>query len=72
MIHHHVVRSVLQNKRDRYSVKTKKYSDGKKEVENIEDLFFEYIRIANDIQPKVIIIENVARLTKQLKNTMRL
>jgi len=42
--------------------KTKKYSDGKT-VENIEDLFFEYIRIANDIQPKVIIAENVVGLT---------
>jgi len=42
--------------------KTKKYSDGKT-VENIEDLFFEFIRIANDIQPKVIIAENVVGLT---------
>jgi len=42
--------------------KTKTYSDGK-QVENIEDLFFEFIRIANDIQPKVIIAENVAGLT---------
>ena len=42
--------------------KSKKYSTGKK-VENIEDLFFEYIRIANDIQPKVILAENVAGLT---------
>ena len=42
--------------------KTKTYSDGKK-VENIEDLFFEFIRIANEIQPKVIIAENVKGLT---------
>ena len=42
---------------------TKTYSDGKK-VENIEDLFFEYIRVLNDIQPKVIIAENVAGLTQ--------
>jgi len=42
--------------------KTKTYSDGK-QVENIEDLFFEFIRVANDIQPKVIIAENVAGLT---------
>jgi len=42
--------------------KTKLYSDGKK-VENIEDLFHEYIRIATDIQPKVIIAENVRGLT---------
>ena len=42
--------------------KTKTYSDGKK-VENIEDLFFEFVRIANDIRPKVIIAENVKGLT---------
>lgn len=42
--------------------KTKTYSDGKK-VENIEDLFFEFIRVANDIQPKVIVAENVKGLT---------
>ena len=36
----------------------KKYSEDKK-VKNVEDLFFEFIRVANDIQPKVIIGENV-------------
>jgi len=41
---------------------TKNYSDGKK-VENIEDLFFEFLRVAKDIQPKVIVAENVAGLT---------
>jgi len=41
---------------------TKKYSDGKK-IENIEDLFFEYLRVANEIKPKVIVGENVAGLT---------
>lgn len=41
---------------------TKSYSDGKI-VENIEDLFFEFLRVANDIQPKVIIAENVKGLT---------
>ena len=41
--------------------KTKKYSDGKI-VENIEDLFFEYLRVAEEIKPKVIIGENVAGL----------
>jgi DNA (cytosine-5)-methyltransferase 1 len=41
--------------------KTKKYSDGKK-VENIEDLFFEFLRVAEEIKPKVIIAENVAGL----------
>lgn len=42
--------------------KTKTYSDGKK-VENIEDLFFEFIRVAKDIMPKVIVAENVKGLT---------
>ena len=41
---------------------TKNYSDGKM-VENIEDLFFEFLRIADDIKPKVIIGENVKGLT---------
>ena len=41
---------------------TKTYSDGMV-VENIEDLFFEFLRVANDIQPKVIIAENVKGLT---------
>lgn len=42
--------------------KTKKYSDDQI-VENIEDLFFEFLRVANEIKPKVIIAENVAGLT---------
>ena len=41
---------------------TKNYSDGKV-VENIEDLFFEFLRIAEEIKPKVIIAENVKGLT---------
>ena len=40
----------------------KSYSDGKT-VEAIEDLFLEYIRIAKEIQPKVIIAENVKGIT---------
>ena len=42
-------------------VKLKKYSTGKI-VENIEDLFFEYLRVAEEIKPKVIIGENVVKL----------
>lgn len=38
--------------------KEKTYSDHKK-VTGIEDLFHEYIRVAKDIQPKIIIAENV-------------
>ena len=41
---------------------TKNYSDGKM-VENIEDLFFEFLRVADDIKPKVIVAENVKGLT---------
>jgi len=41
---------------------TKNYSDGKV-VENIEDLFFEFLRVAKDIKPKVIVAENVKGLT---------
>lgn len=52
----------LAGKRHKNWNKTKLYSDGKK-VDNIEDLFLEYIRIATDIQPKVIIAENVRGLT---------
>jgi len=42
--------------------KTKTYSDGKI-VENIEDLFFEFLRVADKIRPKTIIAENVEGLT---------
>ena len=41
---------------------TKNYSDGKM-VENIEDLFFEFLRVAEEIKPKVIVAENVKGLT---------
>jgi DNA (cytosine-5)-methyltransferase 1 len=40
----------------------KKYSDDQV-VEAIEDLFLEYIRIAKEIKPKVIIAENVKGIT---------
>ena len=42
--------------------KTKKYSDIKG-VSNVEDLFFEFLRIADELKPKVIIGENVEGLT---------
>ena len=41
--------------------KTKNYSDGKK-ITNVEDLFFEFLRVAKDIKPKVIVAENVGGL----------
>lgn len=40
----------------------KNYSDGKT-VEAIEDLFLEFVRIAKDIKPKVIVAENVKGIT---------
>ena len=42
--------------------KQKKYSDDKMQVA-IEDLFYEFIRIAEGIQPKVIVAENVKGIT---------
>lgn len=42
--------------------KTKKYSDAQQA--NVEDLFFEYIRILRGIRPKVFVAENVAGLAK--------
>lgn len=42
--------------------KEKKYSDSKQS--NVEDLFFEYIRILRDVKPKVMVAENVAGLVK--------
>ena len=42
--------------------KKKKYSDIEG-VENVEDLFFEFLRIADELKPKVIIGENVEGLT---------
>ena len=49
-------------KREKGWDQTKTYSDGK-QVENIEDLFFEFTRITGDIMPKVVIGENVAGIT---------
>ena len=39
----------------------KKYSDGKVQV--VDDLFFEYIRLLGELQPKTFIAENVQGLT---------
>lgn len=51
----------VSGKRDAGWNKEKKYSTGKK-VSNIEDLFYDFIRITNDIKPKIVIAENVAGL----------
>ena len=42
--------------------KEKKYSDSSQS--NVEDLFFEYIRILRDVSPKVFVAENVSGLAK--------
>jgi DNA (cytosine-5)-methyltransferase 1 len=48
--------------RDKGWGKTKKYSDS--EQTDVEDLFFEYIRILRGVMPRVFIAENVAGLAK--------
>lgn len=52
----------MAGKRDKGWDKEKKYSDGKI-VKNIEDLFFDFIRVIDEIKPKVVIAENVKGLT---------
>lgn len=42
--------------------KTKKYSDAQQS--NVEDLFFEYIRILRGVKPKAFVAENVAGLAR--------
>lgn len=42
--------------------KTKSYSDASQS--NVEDLFFEYIRMLREIKPKVFVAENVSGLAK--------
>lgn len=42
--------------------KSKKYSTNKV-IDNIEDLFYDFIRIAKDINPKIIVAENVLGLS---------
>ena len=48
--------------RDKGWGKTKKYSDASQE--NVEDLFFDYIRVLRNVRPKVFIAENVSGLAK--------
>ncbi len=55
----HLVQQAVERKD---GVKQKKYSD--KQQENVEDLFFEYIRMLRGIMPKVFIAENVSGLAK--------
>lgn len=52
----------VAGKREKGWDKEKVYSDGKIQVA-IEDLFYEFIRIAEGIQPKVIVAENVKGIT---------
>lgn len=47
-------------KRDKKWGKARKYSDNKTQV--VDDLFFEYIRILDGLQPKVFVAENVKGL----------
>lgn len=47
--------------RERHWGETKKYSDT---VERTDDLFFEYIRLLHDLQPKTFVAENVAGLAR--------
>ena len=47
--------------RDKGWGKTKKYSDSSQT--NVEDLFFDYIRMVDGVRPKVFVAENVAGLT---------
>lgn len=52
----------VSGKREKGWDKEKKYSDGKVQV-SIENLFYEFIRIADGIKPKVIVAENVKGIT---------
>lgn len=49
-------------KREKSWGKARDYSDGKSQ--QIENLFFEYIRILNGLQPKTFVAENVSGLVK--------
>lgn len=48
-------------KREKDWGKVKKYSDG---AERTDDLFFDFVRILGDLQPKVFVAENVSGLVK--------
>lgn len=48
--------------RDKGWGKIKKYSDASQG--NVEDLFFDYIRVLRDVRPKVFVAENVSGLAK--------
>lgn len=50
-------------KRDKGWGKEKKYGDGGK-IQRTDDLFFEYTRLVNELQPKVFIAENVSGMVK--------
>ena len=52
----------IAGKREKGWGKAKSYSDGKKQV--IDDLFFEYVRLVGELQPKVFVAENVSGLIK--------
>lgn len=51
----------MSGKRDKNWGKTVKYGDGEQRV---DDLFFEYIRLLNGLQPKVFVAENVVGLVR--------
>lgn len=54
--------NVVQEGELKEAVGAKKYSDGKMQT-GIEDLFLEFVRVAKEVQPKVIIAENVKGIT---------
>jgi len=55
--------SVASIKKELLWGKEKKYSTNK--IQKTDDLFFEFIRVLNDIQPKVFVCENVKGLTHE-------
>jgi len=53
--------SVLSTEREKHWGKKKKFREGQKE-QRLDDLFFYFLDVANKLQPKVIIAENVKGL----------